>query len=72
MIQAKAMCIKNIGDKLAENGNNVTEATFVEVFSSFNQGSLTNSSGWRKYLIDTFVANPPKKTFVNPYKKANK
>lgn len=72
MIQAKAMCIKNIGDKLAENGNNVTEATFVDVFSSFNQGSLTSSSGWRKYLIDTFVANPPKKAFVNPYKKANK
>ena len=72
MALAKNLVIKTLGARLAVNGEMVTLHTFVEVFRTFYQGSLTSSSGWRKFLIDTFVANPQKKTFMNPYKNNKK
>ena len=72
MGQAGTACINAIGDKLAVKGNTVSENNFVEVFSGFRDGGLTTATGWRKYLIETFIASPPKKVFLNPYKKATK
>ena len=69
MEQVKSTCIESVAGRLAVNGNFVTESTFVEVFRTLNLGSLTSSSGWRRFLIETFKTSPPKKTFTNPYKK---
>ena len=40
--------------------NHISVDEFVEVFSKILNGTLINSSGWRRYLLQTFVANPPK------------
>ena len=69
---AIASCIESVANSLAVNGNFVTENTFVEVLRTLRKGTLATATGWRQFLIETFKLSPPKKVFVNPYKKAGK
>ena len=43
--------------------NVVTQETFVKNFSRILNGNLTNSSGWRRFMADTFIVEPPKKEY---------
>lgn len=69
MEQARNISINMIADKLGVSENQVSEATFVDVFSEFDRGALTSASGVRRFVYDNFVLNPIKKVFANPYKK---
>ena len=48
----------------------VNEQKFTETFSRISEGALTTSTGWRGYLVETLVSNPPRRNFSNPYKKS--
>lgn len=49
----------------------ISNDKFVDVFSKILEGSLTSSSGWRRFMAETFEVDPPKKTF-EPFFKANR
>jgi hypothetical protein len=54
------------------NVENLNEKKFVEIFSSLVGGSLVTGSGWRIFMMEVFVAEPPKKQFNNPFRKTPK
>lgn len=51
--------------------HDITSEKFVEIFSKILSGTLTNSSGWRRFMAETFQIEPPKKTF-EPFMKVTR
>jgi hypothetical protein len=68
MSSAKHLCIEEVSSKILKNGEIVSESSFSYVLNQFAEGTLTTSTGWRRFAFDMFVANPVKKSFPNPYK----
>ncbi|OMJ95017.1 hypothetical protein SteCoe_1715 [Stentor coeruleus] len=60
LIEKKDTCINSVAERLAVNGNDVTEITFTEVFRTFRQGKLTSSVGWRAFLYEKYLCENSK------------
>ena len=54
---------------LRERATLISEQEFVDGLVEASGGKLTSTNGWRQYLNDIYIANPPQKNFVNPFAK---
>ena len=43
--------------------NVISQEAFSETFTNILNGSLTNSSGWRRFMAETYVIEPPRRSF---------
>lgn len=67
LIEKKDSCINSVAERLALNGNDVTEITFTEVFRTYRQGKLTSSVGWRTFLYETPLCENTKMLVSNTH-----
>lgn len=49
--------------------NLITQDTFIDIFAKILNGSLTTTTGWRRYMSDTYIIEPPRKSFEKPFIK---
>lgn len=47
--------------------NTIDEDSFVYVFKRIADGTLMTSTGWRMFMMETLIIDPPKRNFNNPF-----
>ena len=65
--EVETLCINKLSEEIAQLQKDIDEEVFTSYMSKCMDGALVSATGWRTYLHQIYVSNPPRKKWPNPY-----